>query len=279
MTVKDLFKAVSVGSANDATVVFAEAIAGTEDNFVVMMNEKAKKLGLNDTNFKNATGLDEANHYSSAHDMAMMARELIKHEKIFEFTTIYEDYLRQNTDNKFWLVNTNKLIKTYSGVDGLKTGYTTEAGYCLTATIKKDNMRLIGTIMGASDGKTRNSNMIKLINYGYNLYKVHTVIKKGDKVAQKIVPKAENQKVNIVAKEDANILLKKQDTPNEYNYEMKLNDLSIPLNKGDIIGKMILKDGNKKVLTINLTVDNDIKKANIFELYKRTLKSIVTGSM
>ena len=110
MSVKDLFKGVAIGSANDATVVFAERIAGTEDKFVEKMNQKAKELGLKDTNFKNATGLDEANHYSSAYDMAFMARELVKHEKIFEFTTIYEDYLRQNTDNKFWLVNTNKLV-------------------------------------------------------------------------------------------------------------------------------------------------------------------------
>ena len=110
MSVKDLLKAVAIGSANDATVVFAERIAGTEDKFVLKMNEKAKKLGLKDTNFKNSTGLDEANHYSSAYDMAFMARELVKHEKIFEFTTIYEDYLRQNSDNKFWLVNTNKVV-------------------------------------------------------------------------------------------------------------------------------------------------------------------------
>lgn len=153
MKVKDLFKAVAIGSANDATVVFAENIAGTEENFVKKMNAKAKELGLKDTNFKNAVGLDEANHYSSAYDMARMAQELVKHEKIFEFTTIYEDYLRQNTDNKFWLVNTNKLIKTYEGADGLKTGYTKEAGYCLTATANKNRMRLIATIMGASDSK------------------------------------------------------------------------------------------------------------------------------
>lgn len=110
MTVKDLFKAVAIGSANDATVVFAERIAGTEEKFVKKMNDKAKELGLKDTNFKNAVGLDEANHYSSAYDMAMMAKELVKHEQVFEFTTIYEDYLRQNTDNKFWLVNTNKVV-------------------------------------------------------------------------------------------------------------------------------------------------------------------------
>ena len=178
MSVKDLFKAVAIGSANDATVVFAEKISGTEKRFVDKMNEKVKSLGLKDTNFKNATGLDEANHYSSAYDMAFMARELIKHEKIFSFTTIYEDYLRQDTENKFWLVNTNKLIKTYEGADGLKTGYTKEAGYCLTATAKRNRMRLIGSIMGASESKIRNSNMMTLLDYGFNTYEMQVEVKK-----------------------------------------------------------------------------------------------------
>ena len=209
MSVKDLFKGVAIGSANDATVVFAERIAGTEDKFVEKMNQKAKELGLKDTNFKNATGLDEANHYSSAYDMAFMARELVKHEKIFEFTTIYEDYLRQNTDNKFWLVNTNKLIKTYEGADGLKTGYTKEAGYCLTATANKNRMRLIGTIMGASDSKTRNSNMMTLLDYGYNSYEMQVEVKKGDVISNKKITKAKNQNVKIVPKKDASVLIKR----------------------------------------------------------------------
>ena len=200
MKVKDLFKAVAIGSANDATIVFAEAISGTEEKFVKKMNEKARKLGLKDTNFKNAVGLDEANHYSSAYDMAMMAKELVKHEKVFEFTTIYEDYLRQNTDNKFWLVNTNKLIKTYEGADGLKTGYTKEAGYCLTATANRNRMRIIATIMGASDSKSRNSNMATLLDYGFNSYEMQVEVKKGEVVSKKTISKAKNQNVLIVPK-------------------------------------------------------------------------------
>ena len=140
MSVEDLIKGICVASGNDATVALAEKIAGTEASFVKLMNEKAKSLGLKDTHFVNSTGLDAEGHYSSAHDMAMMARELVKHPKILEFSSIYEDYLRKNTSNSFWLVNTNKLVKFYSYIDGLKTGYTGDAGYCLTATMEKNNI-------------------------------------------------------------------------------------------------------------------------------------------
>ena len=279
MSVKDLFKGVAIGSANDATVVFAERIAGTEDKFVEKMNQKAKELGLKDTNFKNATGLDEANHYSSAYDMAFMARELVKHEKIFEFTTIYEDYLRQNTDNKFWLVNTNKLIKTYEGADGLKTGYTKEAGYCLTATANKNRMRLIGTIMGASDSKTRNSNMMTLLDYGYNSYEMQVEVKKGDVISNKKITKAKNQNVKIVPKKDASVLIKRGEEKEALNYEIKLDKIKLPIKKGQRVGILKLKDGNKVVSKVELTVKNDIKKASIIEIYKRSLKSIITGNI
>lgn len=279
MIVKDLFKAVAIGSANDATVVFAERIAGTEDKFVKKMNDKAKELGLKDTNFKNAVGLDEANHYSSAYDMAYMAKELVKHEKIFSFTTIYEDYLRQNTNNKFWLVNTNKLIKTYTGADGLKTGYTKEAGYCLTATAKKDRMRLIGTIMGASDSKTRNSQMATLLDYGYNSYEMQVEVKKDEVVSKKIISKAKNKTIEIVPIKDASVLVERGEEKEALNYEIKLNKIKLPIKRGDKIGILNLKDGNKIISKVTLTVKKDAEKASILELYKRSIKSILSGSI
>ena len=279
MSVKDLFKAVAIGSANDATVVFAEKIAGTEEKFVEKMNKKAKELGLKDTNFKNAVGLDEANHYSSAYDMAMMAKELVKYEKIFEFTTIYEDYLRQNTDNKFWLVNTNKLIKTYDGADGLKTGYTTEAGYCLTATAYRNNMRLIGTIMGTTDSKSRNSNMTTLLDYGFNLYEMQVEVKEGEVVSKKKSSKAKNEVIEIVPKKDASVLVEKGEEKEALNYEMNLDKIKLPIKKGDKIGVLKLKDGNKVISTVDLTVKEDVEKASILELYTRSIKSILSGNM
>ena len=279
MNVKDLFKAVAVASANDATVALAEKTYGTESNFVKKMNEKVKELGLKNTNFKNATGLDAANHYSTSYDMAYIARELIKYEKIFEFSTIYEDYLRENSENKFWLVNTNKLIRTYQGADGLKTGYTKEAGYCLTATAKQNNMRLIGTIMGSSSSNSRNDNMAKLLDYGFNMFKVQQEIKKGDIVLKKEINKADKQILDIVAKEDAVILLDKDEENKKLNYELKLNNIKLPLKKNKVVGKLYLKEQNKIVSTVELTVKEDIKKANIFTLYKRTLLKIISGNM
>lgn len=278
MSVKDLFKAVAIGSANDATVVFAERIAGTEEKFVKKMNDKAKELGLKDTNFKNAVGLDEANHYSSAYDMAMMAKELVKHEQVFEFTTIYEDYLRQNTDNKFWLVNTNKLIKTYDGADGLKTGYTKEAGYCLTATVKKDNMRLVGTIMGASDSKSRNSNMVTLLDYGYNTYQMQVEVKEGEVISTKKLSKAKNEVIEIVPKQDASVLNERGEEKKSLNYEIKLDKIKLPIKKGDKVGILKLKEGNEVISTTELTVKEDVEKASILELYKRSIRTILSGN-
>ena len=153
MSVDDLLKAVAIASANDASVALAEYIYGSEQAFIQAMNDKVAELGLEQTHFQNTTGLPAEDHYSSAYDMAMIARELLKYEFITDYTSIYEDYLRKGTEDEFWLVNTNRLVKFYPGVDGLKTGFTQEAKYCLTATAKKDNMRLIAVVMGAESPK------------------------------------------------------------------------------------------------------------------------------
>ena len=185
MSVRDLFKGVAIASGNDAIVALAEKIAGTEDLFVSMMNKRAKELGLKNTNFKNSHGLDEANHYSTAYDMAMMAKELVKHEKVLEFTSIYEDYLRADTDEKVWLVNTNKLVRFYDGVDGLKTGSTNNAGYCLTATAKRNNMRVIAVVMGEPDSKTRNSEVTEMLDYAFAQYEIEQLLSKNSIIGQK----------------------------------------------------------------------------------------------
>ena len=170
MSVSDLFKGVAVASGNDAVVALAEYTYGSEANFVNAMNKKAKELGLKNTSFKNPHGLDVANHYSSARDMALIAMELSKHPDVFNYTSIYEDYLRKDTDRKIWLVNTNKLVRFYDGVDGMKTGYTEEAGYCLTVTAKKNGMRLIAVAMKEPDSNTRNSEVTNMLNYGFSNY-------------------------------------------------------------------------------------------------------------
>ena len=161
----------------DAVVALAEKIAGTETVFVKMMNDKANELGLKDTHFVNPHGLDSENHYSSAYDMSVIARELVKHEKVLEYTSIYETYLRENLKTKIWLVNTNKLVRFYDGVDGLKTGFTNKAGYCLTATAKKNNMRIIAVVMGEPDSKTRNKEVSEMLDYAYAQYMITTIVK------------------------------------------------------------------------------------------------------
>lgn len=279
MSVEDLFKGVAIASGNDAVVALAEKIAGTEDNFVAMMNNRAKELGLKNTNFKNSHGLEEANHYSSAYDMAIMAKELVKHEKVLEYTSIYETYLRQNTDRKVWLVNTNKLVRFYDGVDGLKTGYTDQAGYCLTATAKKGNMRLIAVVMKEPDTKTRNKEITEMLDYAFAQYEIEVLLSKDTVITTKKVEKGDETKVGIVPMENVNILNKKMDKKRNVTYDISLDNLVAPLKYGDIVGTITIKDNNKILKTVNLTVKKDIKKANIFLLYWRNIKDIIGGSI
>ncbi len=279
MSVEDLFKGVAIASGNDAVVALGEAIAGTEQGFVDMMNKKAKELNLKNTNFKTPHGLDAANHYSSARDMSIIARELVKHEKVLEYTSVYEDYLRENTDRKIWLVNTNRLVRFYDGVDGLKTGYTEEAGYCLTATAKKDGMRIIAVVMGEPDSKTRNKEVSEMLDYSFAQYKLETLIDKNSSIGKYEIAKAKEKYIDVVPKEDATILKKKSEKTGNSNYEVKLNSLTAPIKKGDVVGKLKIKENGKYLRTIDLTINKTIKKASIFELYLRYLKDIFTGDI
>ena len=277
MSVQDLVKGISMASANDAVVALSERIAGTEKEFVKKMNHRAKELNLSNTYFKNATGLDEEGHYSSAKDMALIARELVKHKKILEFSSTYEDYLRQNSNKKFWLVNTNKLIKTYEGMDGLKTGFTQNALYCLTATATKNNMRLIGVVMGEKDSKIRNSEMSDMLDYGFNLYKTSTLIKKGEVVGKYIDNKSSSLSTKVITKEDINILRKKKSKKRNISYRVMINKKKLPINKGEKVGDLILEENGKTIYKTDVVVSKRIKKANIVELYIRNIGEFING--
>lgn len=279
MTVKDLFKGVAIASGNDAVVALGEAIAGSEAGFVDMMNKRAKELNLKNTNFKTPHGLDAANHYSSARDMSLIAKELVKHEKVLEFTSVYEDYLRENTDKKIWLVNTNKLVRFYDGVDGLKTGYTKDAGYCLTATAKKDGMRIIAVVMGEPDSKTRNKEVSEMLDYSFAQYKVEDLLKNKESLGKYEITKAKQKYIEVVPKENATVLKKKSEKTGNATYEVKLNNLKAPIKKGEVVGKLNIKENGKHIRTIDLTIKQDVKKANIGELYLRYIKDILTGDI
>lgn len=279
MAVRDLFKGIAVASGNDAVVAMAEYIAGTEDAFVTMMNNKVKELGLTDTNFKNVHGLDDANHYSSAYDMAYMARELIKHKSVLEYTSIYEDYLRKGTDKEFWLVNTNKLVRFYDGADGLKTGYTSEAGYCLTATATRNNMRLIAVAMNEPDSKTRNAEISSMLDYGFAQYSTEKILSTDSILDKVLVDKGKKEYVEIVPTENITFLNKKTEANKNATYEIKLNELKAPLKKGDVIGTLIVKFDDSDQREVNITVKEDVEKCNIFELFLRYLCDVLGGNI
>lgn len=279
MSVEDLFKGIAVASGNDAVVAMAEHIAGTEANFVNMMNKRAKELGLKDTSFKNPHGLTAANHYSSAYDMAMIAMELSKHPTIFKFTSIYEDYLRKDTDRKIWLVNTNKLVRFYDGVDGMKTGFTEEAGYCLTATAKKNGMRLIAVAMNEPDSKTRNSEVTSMLDYGFSRYYSENILTTKTSIGKVEVEKGKQKYATVVPKENVSIINEKSAEKKKATYEVKLNKVKAPLKAGDKVGTLHVKENGKQTSTIDLTVKETIDKANFFELYLRYLRDMLSGEV
>lgn len=279
MTVEELVKGISIASGNDVMVAMAERIAGTEEAFVELMNKKASELGLKNTNFKNCTGLDAENHYSSANDMAMIAKELVKHDKILEFSGTYEDYIREGTDKSFWLVNTNKLVRFYQGVDGLKTGYTTTAGYCLTATAKKDGMRIITVVMNEPDSATRNSETTAMLDYGFNMYGMEQLLNKDNVLGKIKVDLGEKEYVEVVPKEEVNILNNKNSNKRNVTYNVELNNVKAPIAVGDTVGKINVIENNKTIMTVDVTVKEDVDKANIFISYLRNLKDIVSGNI
>lgn len=279
MTVEDLLKGVAIASGNDAVVALAERVSGSEEQFVKRMNTRAKDLGLKNTNFINATGLTADNHYSSAYDMSLIAKELVKHEKILEFTSTYEDYLRKDTKSPFWLVNTNRLVRFKEGVDGLKTGFTDEAGYCLTATMKKDNMRLITVVMKEENTSKRSADTTKMLDYGFNIYMVQTILDEKTTIEKKKVELGKTLTTEIVPKENITILNKKSDDQKNITYKTNINKIIAPVKKGDKVGTIDIIEDNNIISTIDATVKEDISKANFLTIYLRNLKEIISGNL
>lgn len=276
---EELIKSIALASGNDAAVAVAEYIGGSLDEFVNKMNEKVKELGLKDTNFVNVHGLDAENHYSSAYDMAMIAKELLKHEKILEFTSVYEDYLNKPDGTKFWLVNTNKLVRFYEGVDGLKTGYTEPAGYCLTSTAKKNNIRFITVVMGVDTSEHRSADTTNLLNYAFNTYKLNTIVTEKSEIGKVNIKKGVKNEAVVLPKEQVTDLIKANEKK-EYSYNIEDYKVKAPVKKGDVVGQLQVIDNNGKTIkTVDLTVNEDIKKQNILTLFTRNLKTILTGNL
>ena len=269
----DLLKGVAMASANDAVVALAEKTYGSKEHFIEAMNKKAESLGLKNTHFVNVHGLDEEGHYSSAYDMSVMARELLKHEKILDFTRVYEEYLTKPDGSQIWLVNTNKLVRFYEGVDGLKTGFTQNAGYCLTATGKKNNLRLISVVMGEETIEKRSSDTVKLLNYGFNTFKVNLIKNKSEILGKVNVQKGKKENVDVVLVNDLIELLNASDKPSNYKFKILVDKITAPVKKGDVIGKVkVLDDKDNLISQVDITVNENVLKANLWDLFKRNLK-------
>jgi len=277
MKIDDLLKAIAIASANDASVAMAEHLNGSVSEFVKRMNEKCKAIGCTNTNFINVHGLDDINHYTSAHDMALMARELLKYEKVLFYTSIYEEYLKKPDGTSTWMVNTNKLIKYYNGLDGLKTGYTSSAGYCLTATAKRSNMRLISVVMKESNPNSRSNDTLELLNYGFSNYKVKTIldIKKDLGTVEILNGKVKVMSLRLV--NDATVL-ENINEEKKYSYAINVKPVKAPVMVGDVVGYLDVTENGKIIKTINITVKEGVKKANLWDLYQRNFKTILTGS-
>lgn len=275
MSVEHLLKSVAIDSANDAATSLAVYVGGSLDNFIAMMNDKAKQLKLENTNFVNPTGLDAPNHYSCARDMATMGANIINnYPKIIDYTSLYEDYVRADDPVKrFWLVNTNKLVKFMKGVDGLKTGWTTEAGYCLTCTIKKNDVRYISVAMGCNTAKLRTEDTVAMLNYACNNYDIHTYLKKGDSVANFEDVLAKPMRYKVVVNDDLNILKQKGENLKLITTKVKIDNLKLK-RFDSVVGTLELYYDNKLYKTVELSILEEVQKSSFIDVVLEVLKEI-----
>ena len=275
---EEIIKGVSIASANDGAIALAEYIGGSVENFVDMMNKKAEDLGLSNTHFINPHGLHADNHYSSAYDMAIMASNLINHEKILNYTSIYEDYFNKPDGSRTWLVNTNKLVRFFKGVDGLKTGYTKEAGYCLTATAKKNNVRYITVVMGEPSSDIRSSETTNMLNYAFNSFKLNTILDKNQELGNIYIDKSKQKTAKIVVKIPVTELISKEKEAPSYTYNLKVGKLTAPLKAGTKVGTVEILDNEGLIVREEaVTISYDIEKSNLWETFLENFLTIIRG--
>ena len=269
ISVSDLLKSIAVSSGNDAAVAIAEYVAGNEESFVSMMNKRAEELELQNTHFVNCYGLDAENHYSSAYDLAIISNELLKHDSIRPFLVIWMDSIR---DGSFTLSNTNKLVRFYDGCTGVKTGFTSQAMYCLSASAMRDGMELIAIILGGPNSKQRFADASALLNYGFSNYKIEKCSSKND-IARKIkIEKGAKPFINAVYENDYNFLCNKGETA-EITQKIKLNDkIHAPIEKGDKVGTVTYYCNGKKSASANLVSDRTVKKCSFLKTMNKFIK-------
>ena len=274
--VDTLLKGIAVASANDACVAMAEYIGGSVESFVDMMNTKAKELNMNDTHFANTNGLPIDNHYTSAYDIALMSKELLKHEEISKYLTTWMDSVvvgkKQAT---IGIANTNKLIKHYNGATGVKTGFTQEAKYCLSASAKRGDTHLVAATLGAETSPQRFNDASTLLNYGFANYESVKLCSRDDKISTLALEKAEDEKISLVAKEDLTVLIKKGDSK-EFTKKIKVyEDTKLPIKKGSVLGEVEVYRGKEKLGKVELVSNKDINRANYLKMLQRVLDEML----
>ncbi|CEI73612.1 MULTISPECIES: D-alanyl-D-alanine carboxypeptidase family protein [Romboutsia] len=273
--VDTLIKGIAVASANDACVAMGEHIGGSVEGFVDMMNKKAKELGMKDTNFVNTNGLPVDNHYTTAYDIALMSRELLKHEAISKYLTTWMDKVVVGKKKvEVGLANTNKMVKHYQGTTGVKTGFTQQAKYCLSASAKRGNTHLIAVTLGAETSPERFKDSSNLLNYGFANYESVNLCTKDDKIANIKIDKAEDENIELVAKDDLSLLIKKGGNKN-FERKVKLNEnLKLPIKKGSVLGQMEIYQNKKSIGKVDLVNNKDINKAGYMKMLQRVIENM-----
>lgn len=272
-TLEELLKGIAIASGNDAAVAVAEYIGGTESEFVNMMNKRAKELGMKNTVFKNCNGLPAEGHISSARDIALMSRELLKHETILKYTGTYMETISEGRKSPIELVNHNKLVRFFDGCDGLKTGYTSEAKYCISATAKRNGVRVLSVIMGAPTYKIRNRDAGILLNYGFPKYEGKKMLSKGEEVQEVKMGEKTDRFFIAKAKKDLEIVIPKGSNA-ELKKKIVIDDLHDKYSKGDVVGKCEIYLDKDKVGEVEIYCDRDIEKGGIIDSIKYGIKHL-----
>ena len=274
-----LMKGIAICSANDGCVAAAEYLSGSVEIFVEEMNKKAAKLGMKDTNFVNTNGLPVANHYTSAYDIAVMSKELLKHKKTQDWFNTWMTNITVGLPGKkqteLGLTNTNRMIKIYPGANGIKTGFTQEAGYCLSASATKGDLTLIAVIMGSATSKMRFAEASKLLDYGFANYDSIKLAEKGEPMGTVIIEKGDPNKVNAVAPEDISVLTKKGEK-DHIRGELEFDKtIAAPLKKGDTIGEMVIYKKNKEIGKYPVVAEENVEKASLMDIYLRMVRALL----
>jgi len=279
MTVRDLFASVAIASANDSVTALGEALSGSEADFVALMNKRAQEFGMIHTVFKNSTGLPDEGHVTTAYDMALLAQRLIMDfPEVTEFTAMYEDYVREESEEPFWLVNTNKLVRYVEGVDGLKTGSTDAAGYCLAATAKRGDMRVVAVVMGAERSDLRNREVARLIEHAFAQYELHPRLEAGAVVGTHHHILVDGRRFEVVTTAPVSLLIEVGSHLGEETQEIILNDeLVVPVEPGDLVGQLVYYVDGELYVTVDLTVAETIERTTFIALWMHTLGHLFFG--